>query len=70
MKPPAELYHRLKQIDVEIRDAGKRLPAHSIKPVLMQTLFKLEDERDSILKQLKALPANEGNPLGLMVGRM
>lgn len=56
MPSAVELHNRLKQIDIEIREAKKRLPAHSAKPVLMQALFELEDERDGILKQLEASP--------------
>ncbi|RJQ65355.1 MAG: hypothetical protein C4519_28430 [Desulfobacteraceae bacterium] len=57
-------YQRLKQIELEIKEARQRLPAHSVKPVLMQALFTLEDERDAILKQLRALPQDPVNPLG------
>ena len=60
-----DLYNRLKQIELEFREARKRLPAHPVKPVRMQTLFGLEDERDTILDQLRALPKNSANPLGM-----
>jgi hypothetical protein len=60
-----ELYKRLKQIEIDIREARRRLPAHSVKPVLMQALFELENERDAILNRLRALPRNPANPLGL-----
>jgi hypothetical protein len=56
MPATIELYKRLNQIDLEIKEAKRRLPAHSVKPVLMIALFELEDERDAILKQLKTLP--------------
>lgn len=56
MTSTIDLYNRLKQIEQEIKEAKLRLPAHSIKPVLMMALFELEDERDRILKQLKTLP--------------
>jgi hypothetical protein len=61
---------RLKQIDVDMKEARRRLPAHTVKPVLMQALFLLEEERDAILRQLRALPANDANPLGEMMGRL
>ena len=64
MPPTIDLYNRLKEIDTEIKEAKLRLPAHSVKPVLMMALFALEDERDLILKQLRALPAHQdGNRL-------
>ena len=56
MPPTIDLYNRLKEIDTEIQEAKLRLPAHSVKSVLMMALFALEDERDHILKQLRALP--------------
>jgi hypothetical protein len=56
MPSTIDLYNRLKEIDIEIKEAKLRLPAHSVKPVLMIALFALEDERDAILKQLKAQP--------------
>jgi hypothetical protein len=56
MPETIEPYNRLKQIDIEIKEAKRRLPAHSVKPVLMIALFELEDERDAILKQLKTRP--------------
>ena len=47
------LQQRLNKIETQIEEARRRLPAHSVKPVLMAALFDLEDERDAILKQLE-----------------
>ena len=55
MPSKAELENRLKQIDAQIRATEARLPAHSVKPPIMTALFELEDEREVILAQLKAL---------------
>jgi len=66
MPPTIDLYNRLKEIDTEIQEAKLRLPAHSIKPVLMMALFALEDERDLILKQLKTRPQG---PVGTLQWR-
>ena len=64
MPSTIDLYNRLKEIDTEIKEAKLRLPAHSVKPVLMMALFALEDERDLILNQLRALPSHQdGNRL-------
>ncbi len=47
------LKHKLNQIEAELEEARNRLPAHSVKPVLMAALFDLEDERDAVLKELE-----------------
>lgn len=47
------LEKRLGQIEMEIAEAEKRLGAHSVKPVLMAALLDLEDERDSVLEQIR-----------------
>ncbi len=52
MDSRAELEKQLEQIDERINDAEARLPAHSVKPVLMQRLFELEEERAALLKRL------------------
>lgn len=66
MPSTIDLYNRLIEIDTEIKEAKLRLPAHSIKPVLMMALFELEDERDLILKQLKTQPQG---PMGTVQWR-
>ena len=66
MPPTIDLYNRLKEIDTEIQEAKLRLPAHSVKPVLMIALFALEDERDLILKQLETQPQG---PMGTVQWR-
>ncbi len=40
---------RLRELDVEIAEVIQRLPAHSVKPPVMQELLELEDERDILL---------------------
>jgi hypothetical protein len=52
------LRRRLEQVELELADTRKRLPAHSIKPPIMMALFALEEERDQILEQLAQLPAD------------
>jgi len=49
------LENRLKELDKQIAEVKKRLPAHSVKPPIMTELFALEDERDAVAKQLDAL---------------
>ena len=49
------LEQKLARINACIEEAEARLGAHSVKPILMQQLFELEEERDGILQQLRAL---------------
>ncbi len=51
----AELYKRLRELDDEIGETKKRLPAHSVKPPVMMDLLALEDEYDALLKQIEDL---------------
>jgi len=46
---------RLEELEAAIAETEKRLPAHSIKPPVMHDLLELEDERDSVLKELGEL---------------
>jgi len=59
MKTRKELEKRLLELDKEIKETKKRLPAHSVKPPVMMDLLSLEDEYDSILKQIRASNDNE-----------
>jgi len=43
---------RLQELEEEIAEARKRLPAHSVKPAVMMDLLALEDERDELLAKL------------------
>jgi hypothetical protein len=59
MVTKADLEKRLLEVEAEIQEARRRLPAHSVKPLLMAALFALEDERDDILYQLSGLPESQ-----------
>ena len=50
-----QLEQRLERLNRLIEEAEARLGAHSVKPVLMQQLFELEEERDELVSQLKRL---------------
>ena len=53
MKPVLkDLEDKLKELNEKIAEVKKRMPAHSIKPPIMMELFALEDERDSVEKQI------------------
>ena len=50
-----ELNKRLRELDEEITETKKRLPAHSVKPPVMMDLLALEDEYEALLKQVEEL---------------
>ncbi len=43
---------KLQELEEEIAETKKRLPAHSVKPAVMMDLLDLEDERDELLASL------------------
>jgi uncharacterized protein YqcC (DUF446 family) len=57
MNPKQELRKKLEEIDQQILETENHLPAHSVKPPIMQEIFELEDQREAILAQLKELEA-------------
>jgi len=59
MKTLEELEKRLLELDEEIKEVKKGLPAHSVKPPVMIDLMDLEDEYDSIMRQIKEKRYNE-----------
>ena len=58
------LENELERISALVMEAEARLGAHSVKPILMQQLFELEEERDGIIAQLRALSANNEGDAG------
>ena len=46
------LQKRLRELEAEIKETQRRLPAHSVKPPVMMDLLALEDEYEALLKQL------------------
>lgn len=46
------LKNKLNELEKKIEEVKKRMPAHSVKPPIMMELFELEDERDSVEKQI------------------
>lgn len=55
MKTIKALQNRLRELEKEIAETKKRLPAHSVKPPVMMDLLALEDEYDEILKEIEKL---------------
>jgi hypothetical protein len=49
------LKKQLEDLEKDIRELKDRLPAHSIKPVMMSELMALEDERDAVLSKIQLL---------------
>lgn len=46
---------RLCALEEEIKETEKRIPAHSVKPPVMEDLFHLEDEKALLIQKIKAL---------------
>ena len=55
LKTKRILEKQLQKIENQIQELKNRLPAHSIKPVMMMDLLELEDERDEILAQIQTI---------------
>ena len=49
------LHRRRRQLEDEIAEAKRRLPAHSVKPPVMKLLLDLEDEYDEVLKAIEEM---------------
>ena len=58
MPTRAALEKRRAELEAEIAEARRRLPAHSVKPMVMQMLLDLEDAYDKILQDIAALRRN------------
>ena len=56
------LEEKLVELEAQIRETEKRLPAHSVKPQIMTELFELEDEYEAVASQLRALKAKPAIP--------
>ena len=59
MTDRGELEKQLERINALIEEAESRLGAHSVKAVLMQELFVLEEERDDIIRKLNELAGSQ-----------
>ena len=49
-----EIHEKIKNLEAELDEARKRLPAHSVKPPIMHQIFTLEDELEQLYKLLEA----------------
>jgi hypothetical protein len=49
------LERRRAELEAEIAEARQRLPAHSVKPIIMQMLLDLEDAYEQIMQEMAAL---------------
>lgn len=47
-----QIEKRLRELEEEIAETKRRLPAHSVKPLVMMDLLDLEDARDLLVKKL------------------
>lgn len=53
-----DIRKRLLELEEEISETKKRLPAHSTKPPVMMDLLDLEDKRDELLKEISLIQAD------------
>lgn len=47
------LKKEIQEVEEEIRETKRRLPAHSVKPPVMMDLLDLEDKLDLLLEELR-----------------
>lgn len=52
METLERLQKRLDELEQEIAETKRRLPAHSVKPPVMMELLVIEDEYDAVLEQI------------------
>ncbi|MFW2367913.1 MAG: histidine kinase [Desulforhopalus sp.] len=50
-----QIERRISELEEEIAETKRRLPAHSVKPPVMMDLLELEDELDLLMKKLGAI---------------
>lgn len=50
-----QLKSKLRALEEKIKETELRIPAHSVKPPVMEDLFHLEDEKALLLLKIKAL---------------
>ena len=55
------LKERLQQLEKQIAETKRRLPAHSVKPPVMMDLLALEDEYETLLAEITDLSKNRVN---------
>ena len=60
MEIPEQIRQRIEELEEQIAETRKRLPAHSAKPPVMMELLALEDEYDALMKEVERL-RKEGN---------
>ena len=58
METLPQLEAKLATLEEQIREAERRLPAHSTKPATMMMLLELEDERDDLVARIFALKSS------------
>ena len=61
MNTLTHLKEKLRQLDEQIAETKKRLPAHSVKPPVMMDLLALEDEYETILAEIAGLSKDQGD---------
>ncbi len=55
MDKKAQLQERIKRLDEQIEEQKERIPPHSAKPEQIMELEELEEKRDALQEELRAL---------------
>ena len=55
-----QLRKRLEDVEAQIEDQHARLPAHSVRPAMIQELEELEDLRDSLSADIARIENENG----------
>jgi prefoldin subunit 5 len=55
----AELRERIRELQERIREQERRIPPHSVQPVHLRELERLEEERDALQRELDSLEGSQ-----------
>lgn len=55
-----QLRKRLEDVEAQIEDQHARLPAHSVRPAMIQELEELEDLRDTLSADIARIESGNG----------
>ena len=55
-----QLRRRLQEIEAQIEDQHARLPAHSVRPAMIQELEDMEEQRDALRAEIERIQSENG----------
>jgi cell division protein FtsB len=56
-----QLQQRLQDLEAQIEDQHARLPAHSVRPAMIQELEELEERRDALRAEIERFKSGNGD---------